>query len=226
MINFWLKKKELRMLAEEFRFPQFEKDIINDIKSGKLTEKDVTEELIVICYNYAKNIIKSRFYEGEKFILTSAFHSFNYACNVVQGPFREAERIIASDSSCAYNYAYNVLKGRFLDGEPTIYQSFGSTLNYVIAVLKAPCPLFEQLALSNLQNCIWYSYSFIDYLKIRGPWPEIEATIATDAGLSYNYAVSILKGRFLAGEDQIKKDLFYRELYAQLLESNKWNVYT
>jgi lambda repressor-like predicted transcriptional regulator len=38
---------------------------------------------------------------------------------------------------------------------------------------------------------------------IRGRWPEGEDLIATDSINSYNYSASVLKGRFLKGEDAI-----------------------
>lgn len=71
-------------------------------------------------YDYARNVIKDRWPEGEPAIATSPQWAYYYAIDVIEGPFPEGEAAIATDPWPAYAYATDVLKHRWPEGEPVI----------------------------------------------------------------------------------------------------------
>lgn len=129
----------LKTLEIPFRSPKFEEkliksgdtEVILDYLSAIRTD-DFTEvpEFIPIfakkadtAYEYAYNVRRGRFPEGESIIATSPEFSFNYARNILQKPFPAGEDSIAQDPSVAINYAYYVLKDRFKKAEPLIREN-------------------------------------------------------------------------------------------------------
>ena len=56
---------------------------------------------------------------------------------------------------------------------------------------------------------------------LRGPWPEGEAIIATHGFFSYQYALEVLGGRFLAGEPAVIQDK-HIIAYAKHIIRGRW----
>ena len=71
-------------------------------------------------YNYATDVIKGRFPEGEKLFASDPFWAYKYAKDVMQGRWPEVENLIASDPKWAYYYAVYVIKGRWPEAEKAI----------------------------------------------------------------------------------------------------------
>jgi hypothetical protein len=56
------------------------------------------EKLIIessqLCFDYAREVLRGRFLEGEEIISSDSFHSFMYAKYVLNGPFHLGHSII------------------------------------------------------------------------------------------------------------------------------------
>jgi hypothetical protein len=90
-------------------------------------------------YQYALNVVKGRFPEGESAIATDPTWSYYYAKNVIQGRFPEGESAIATNSDWAYNYAKNVIRNRWPDGEAIIATSPKWVYRYAWNIISR-CP--------------------------------------------------------------------------------------
>ena len=73
---------------------------------------------------YARDILKSRWPDGESIILKNAYCSFWYANDVVKGRWEEAENVIATDVFYAYMYARDILDGPFYIAHNEIMNSY------------------------------------------------------------------------------------------------------
>ena len=74
-------------------------------------------------FNYARDVIKGRWPEGEPIIMQepkSAYWLYQYARGVIKGRWPEAEPIIMQDPEWAYWYALHVIHDRWPEAEPTI----------------------------------------------------------------------------------------------------------
>ena len=71
-------------------------------------------------YEYAENVIKGRWTEGEAVIASNPKYAYYYAKNVIKGRWHEGEAVIASDPCYAYKYARDFIKGRWPKGEAAI----------------------------------------------------------------------------------------------------------
>jgi len=69
-----------------------------------------------LAYEYALDVIKGRFPEGEAAIAQDANRAYSYARNILKGRFPEGEAIIAQDATLAYEYARNILKAPWPEG--------------------------------------------------------------------------------------------------------------
>jgi len=100
---------------------------MNVIKAYKFLKRKVYEFLKVMtaqeAYEYANDVLKAPFPEGEDTIAKSAEYSYLYALNVINGRFPEGEDAIAMNSEYAYLYAKDVIKGRWPKGEKVIYEN-------------------------------------------------------------------------------------------------------
>ena len=91
------------------------------------TQHGFTDELVSsvakhpeLAFKYARNIIESRFPEGEAAIATDPELAFEYAWEIIEGRFPEGEAAIATDPRWAYYYASHIIKGRWPEVEPVI----------------------------------------------------------------------------------------------------------
>lgn len=102
--------------------------------------KSELEKLIakyaVSSYNYAKEILKGRFIEGEKAIATDPRYAYLYAIEILRGKFPEGEKAIAIDLHYSYWYARDILKGRFIEGEEAIAADPCQAYEYAKNILK------------------------------------------------------------------------------------------
>jgi hypothetical protein len=74
-------------------------------------------------YDYAKDVIKGRFPEGEQAIAKSSKYAYMYAKDVIKGRWPEGEAAIAKHAWWSYGYAIHVIKERFPAGEEAISYS-------------------------------------------------------------------------------------------------------
>ena len=61
---------------------------------------------------------------------SGAYMLYQYALNVLRGRFKEGEATISTDALSSYLYARFVIKGRFLEGEEAIATSFSYNRHY------------------------------------------------------------------------------------------------
>lgn len=66
--------------------------------------------------------------------IKTAAEAFDYARDIIKGRWPEGEAIIASDIYYAYYYSQVVIKGRFLEGEKTILKASGWRQNYLASL--------------------------------------------------------------------------------------------
>ena len=89
-------------------------------------------------YEYACNIIKGPFPEGEDAIATDAEYAYNYAIDIIKKPFPAGEDAISKNAWYAYLYAYDVLKSPWPKGEDAISKDAEYAYQYALYVLKLP----------------------------------------------------------------------------------------
>ena len=75
--------------------------------------------------------------------------------------------------------------------------------------------------LKGILNSAKTAYSYAEQVK-KGPWPEAEDIIATDAESSHDYANYVLNARFKKGEPQIMKDPHWATWYASGIFRGRW----
>jgi hypothetical protein len=81
--------------------------------------------------------LRARFHKGEAAIATDSFWSFHYALEILHARFPEGEAAIAKDACLSFRYANEVIKGRFHAGEEIIKEDAGCAYLYAREVLKA-----------------------------------------------------------------------------------------
>lgn len=90
----------------------------------------------VCSYLYARDVLKSRFEQGEAAISQSTEYSYNYARDVIEGRWEQGEAAIMQSAEYSYNYAWEVVEGRFEPGEAAIMQDAEWFYQYALDVLK------------------------------------------------------------------------------------------
>ena len=123
----------------------------NSIKIVETKQKPV----IVPDLMYAQKIIKGRWLEGERVLLSMSaandkdlpYELYLYALNVIKGPWREAERIIFQDPEVAANYAANITKEKLpkeIEDEIANYRDVSIAIDYAVDVYKKRWPEYER----------------------------------------------------------------------------------
>ena len=87
-------------------------------------------------YLYARDIIKGRFIESEKYIMKSPIYGINYADRILCGRWPEIENDIIQNPKYAFYYAFNVIHGRWIDAEKYIKKDPQWAYNYARLVIK------------------------------------------------------------------------------------------
>ena len=124
-------------------------------------------------YKYARDIIKGRWKEAEKYIMEDPSWACSYAKKVInmgKQPeeemirWKEAEKYIMEDPSWAFFYAKDVIKGRWKEAEPIIMEDLESAYmyaKYVIVPFTKTTREKHQFLLDNLWVKDKDSYDFI-----------------------------------------------------------------
>jgi hypothetical protein len=86
--------------------------------------------------------LKKRSHKLEKLIIENSQLCFDYAREVLRGPFLEGEEKISSDSFHSYMYAKHVLNGPFTLGHHVIFNSFYKK-DYIYFLKSINCDLSE-----------------------------------------------------------------------------------
>ena len=178
----------------------FPSEIINMIaKSPKLS------------FQYAADIIKGRFPEGEEAIAKSTVYAYEYSDEIIKRRFPLGEKAIAKDPQTAHYYAVHTIKGRFPEGEEAIAKS-DYAYHYAKVVIKGRWPLGEKAIAKDPM----YAYQYAKDV-IKGRWPEGEKAIAKDSCYAYQYAKDVIKGRWPEGEKAIAKSQYYKRDYRDFI---------
>ena len=149
------------------------------------------------------------------------YWAFWYCTHVERVP--ELESIMLQEPEFIYLYAMRF--GAWPEGEAALLEAAlleaalleaGGIYLYFYAknVLKRRWPECEHLRDGDM--VVWY----VRWLGTR--IESLEATIATDAGSSYTYAVSIVKDRFVLGEAAIAADPWWGYCYARDVLKERW----
>jgi hypothetical protein len=120
-------------------FEEFSKQSNDIIKKFKNWDEFLAHENANYwLYCYAKDVIKTRWPEAEKFIMEDPRQACFYAEQVIKGRWPEAEEYIIKNFKLAFWYAKDVIKGRWPEAEKCImedpeywgrYQGFLKTLD-------------------------------------------------------------------------------------------------
>jgi hypothetical protein len=94
-----------------------------------------------LAYDYAWEVLHSRFPEGEEAISRDPGNSYLYAKDIIKGPWPKGEDVISKSAYYSFLYAKDVIRGPWPKGEKTIlrndfwdmYISFLSTLGRGVA---------------------------------------------------------------------------------------------
>lgn len=116
-------------------------------------------------YNYALNVIKGRWPEGEATIAKHPMWAYLYAKNVIGGRWPEVEPTIAKDPGSAVLYAKDVIKGRWSEGEHAIAKDPYLAHKYAIDVIKGRFPEGEEAIAIGWKATGWNSGWRNRYLK-------------------------------------------------------------
>jgi hypothetical protein len=87
-------------------------------------------------YEYACDVIKGRWEEGEHIIRVDPAYSYLYALVVIKGRWPEGEDTIKTDPQVAWWYARDIIKGRWEEAEDTIKNNKIIWLDYKEEFIK------------------------------------------------------------------------------------------
>jgi hypothetical protein len=159
--------------------------------------------------------------------------------------------IALKDPQCAAEYAMSVLEQRWPEAEPIILQHPGTTAIEYAAKFHFRWSALERLLTKSAiwkqqgrfitlyakqviggrwDDGEWALLDFGDPWScaeyaadiIKGPWPEAEQLIATNAQASKVYSSNVLHGRFLAGEPIIARTPDEAYGYACFILKGRW----
>jgi len=71
------------------------------------------------------------------------------------------------------------------------------------------------------QHDSYHAYNYVIDV-IEGRWIEGEEIIKKDPGYAYKYAINVIKGRWIEGEEEIKKNPGYAYYYAKNVIKGRW----
>lgn len=133
-------------------------------------------------FQYAMEVVRGRFLEGELAIAEDSINSLKYAVHIVRDRWEPGEAKIAESEDLSLQYARDVLKARFPLGEKVILSCIGSSVEYSKSVLRGRWRPLERkiLRMSPKEIEKWWDrrdfYKSVSvYLKvIGGRWPEYE----------------------------------------------------
>jgi hypothetical protein len=179
------------------------------------------EEQVIVtdaecAYNYARDVIKSKWVEGETIIATNPTYAYLYARDIIKGEFPKGEKIIATDPKWAAYYALDVINDKWVEAEPIIATDPGCAYVYAQYVIKDEWKEGEPVIATDPECAYKYARDII-----KDEWKEGEPIIATNPEYAYRYAFDIIGGRWIKGEKIIATNPYYDKLYKQLIASKK-----
>lgn len=189
-----------------------------------LGDEVLKQRMFKALINYYKLVIQDVWPEADKLVLSfMADGTIDYEYEEwielfiieVKGRWEEAEPIIAHNKDIAFWYASEILKRRWPEAEKTILEhiiegDYSYKIFDYLELAGEPIPAFERA----LFETYYYSnfnhidtYKLIKYCKyIRGRWPEAEEYLMSkDGTVMVEYAMHVIKGRWLEAEPEIAK---------------------
>lgn len=167
--------------------------------------------------SYAKDIIKGRWLLGEQAISRHPIKAVEYAKDVVGGRWPEAEGTIKSSPVAALLYARYVIKGRWPEAESMFSSYPGIAVEYARHVIKGRWPEGEEAIATSVNHSLDYAANVV-----HGRVPAVEANIITNSNFAVEYAIRAIKGRFPQAEGVIlaspKDNKRYKEFLASIGE--------
>jgi len=130
-------------------------------------------------------------------LITNPERAYYYAKDVIKGRWPEAEKYIVENPKCAYLYALNVIKGRWSEAEKYIMRSHDYALLYTEEVINMGKSENEPNVRWKEAEPIIMADPWCAYLYalnvIKGRWPEAENIIMTDPDeVYYGYYKDII----------------------------------
>ena len=105
-----------------------------------MTEAAKIMKDIESAYLYARDVIKGRWIQGEKFIKEHPAWACSYAEEIIKGRFVEAEDVIKTDPVSAFLYARYVIKDRWIEGENEMKNDPCSAYLYARDIIHGKLP--------------------------------------------------------------------------------------
>ena len=149
---------------------------------------------------YAINVVKGKWPEGETAISQSSYSAFKYVSEIIKGRWPMGESAISQDSRYAYLYAKDILKKRWPEGEPAISKDSHYASLYATEILEERWPEGEPAISRNPEDAYEYALEFI-----HGRWPEAEDALLSDLEIGVAYCVNIAEERIKKFEDFLLK---------------------
>ena len=196
------------------------------LRYGTSKEDKVFEKLILNlpwesytaqkAYQYAKNILKRRWKEGEKAIGSSPYYAYQYAKFVIKGRWPEAENAILQHPNSAYLYAKYVLKNRWPEAEEKAkwHTSIGDFYHYCKYVRKERWVEIEKKIEKETKKKGWTNvYYVVKYVQFvsKTRWEKMEEHIAKSNHI-HEYMTAL--------KDPKGKEDFYNRVLMNALEEN------
>lgn len=204
---------------------------------NKSSLEDVIKTSPPCAYNYALNVIKGRWIDGEDIIKTNIRFAYNYAACVIKNRWIEGESIIKNNPEYAFYYAKHVVQGRWIEGEDAIKTDVDYAFAYAANIINCRFIPFEKYVIENKLNFAthgiklsnWdnqtdsYGIKFLycrepkydnSYNNVNGVPRHIHEAIKC-----YYHVIDVVKGRWVEAEDIIKQYDTVWAMYNEFLES-------
>jgi hypothetical protein len=162
-------------------------------------------------------LIKKRFLEGEKIILTDPILCSSYAESVIRGRWIEAEPIIASNGLAALNYSINLLKKSWYDSENIDLKIKQKAENNIIR----DSDIDNLMRYALLKNKRWIDVENVD----KKTSLTIEKKIATEGNpeILIRYINKLIGKRWKEAELNIAGYPEFVYLYAKTILKQPWS---
>jgi hypothetical protein len=206
-------------------------DWINcSIRYGTSKEDKVFEKLILNlpwesytaqkAYQYAKNILKRRWKEGEQAICSSPHYAYQYAKFVIKDRWPEAESGIMKHPNTAYLYSKYILKRRWPEAEENAkwHTSIGDFYYYCKFVRKSRWVEIEKKIEKDAIKKGWTNvYHIVNYVRFvsKTRWKKMEEHIAKSCHIKEYMSVLT--------DPSDREDFYNRVLMCALNDSNKYH---
>jgi hypothetical protein len=174
---------------------------------------------------YASNVIKAPWLDGEKFLLGMSAadggpeYLCKYALNVVKGRWPAAEKMIAEEVSCWEDYLSFLLKKDKNALVAACKSMDVFALWYAEQVAEGEWKPGERAILKGKD---WVSYYYARAMGRRWEPGEKKILAGKDPGTCLDYAEEVIKGRWPEAEKLILKDAHSCLKYAEEVIKGRW----